>query len=337
MLLTAAAIVSLAIGLYQTFNTPQSASNPPVQWVEGVAIIVAIVIIVLVGSANDYKKERQFLKLNRKKQSRDVKVIRSGKLRQISVFEVLVGDVVHLEPGDVIPADGIFIDGHSVKCDESLVTGESDHIRKHLADQVLQAIQNRSGTDLQTLDPFIISGSKVAEGVGTFLVTATGMNSSYGRLLESLNEDHEATPLQLRLERLAKQIAIIGGILALVMFTVTFIKFCVQLRHSHNSPAEKGQLFLNVLIISLTVLVIAVPEGLPLAVTLALAFATTRMIKDNNLVRRLQSCETMGNATTICSDKTGTLTQNEMKVVAGAIGRSLQFTDQAVCIYFNCF
>jgi P-type Ca2+ transporter type 2C len=328
MLLTAAAIVSLAIGLYQTFNTPHSGSNPPLEWVEGVSIIVAIVIIVLVGSANDYKKERQFLKLNGTKQNREVKVVRSGKSRQISVFEVLVGDVIHLEPGDVIPADGIFIDGHSVKCDESLVTGESDHIRKHPADQVLQAIQNGS-TELQTLDPFIISGSKVAEGVGTFLVTATGTNSSYGRFSESLNEDPEATPLQLRLERLAKKISIIGGILALVMFTVTFIKFCVQLPHSHNSPAEKGQNFLNVLIISLTVLVIAVPEGLPLAVTLALAFATTRMMKDNNLVRRLQSCETMGNATAICSDKTGTLTQNEMKVVAGAVGGSLQFTDQA--------
>jgi P-type Ca2+ transporter type 2C len=329
MLLTAAAIVSLAIGLYQTFNTPHSGSNPPLEWVEGVAIIVAIVIIVLVGSANDYKKERQFLKLNGTKQNRDVKVVRSGKSRQISVFEVLVGDVIHLEPGDVIPADGIFIDGYSVKCDESLVTGESDHIPKHPADQVFQAIQNGSSTELQTLDPFIISGSKVAEGVGTFLVTATGTNSSYGRFSESLNEDPEATPLQLRLERLAKKISIMGGILALVMFTVTFIKFCVQLPHSHNSPAEKGQNFLNVLIISLTVLVIAVPEGLPLAVTLALAFATTRMMKDNNLVRRLQSCETMGNATAICSDKTGTLTQNEMKVVAGAVGRSLQFTDQA--------
>lgn len=329
MLLTAAAIVSLATGLYQTFDTPSSASNPPVEWVEGVAIIVAIVIIVLMGSANDYEQERQFLKLNVKKQAREVKVIRSGKSREISALDVLVGDVVRLEPGDVIPADGIFIDGYSVKCDESLVTGESDPIRKYPADQVFQAIQSQNYKDLHKLDPFIMSGSKVTEGVGTFLVTATGTNSSYGRFLESLNDDPEVTPLQLRLEKLAKKIAIIGGILALIMFTVTFIKFCVQLPHNHNSPAEKGQLFLNVLIISLTVLVIAVPEGLPLAVTLALAFATTRMIKDNNLVRRLKSCETMGNATTICSDKTGTLTQNEMKVVTGAIGRSLQFTDKA--------
>jgi P-type Ca2+ transporter type 2C len=322
-LLTAAAIVSLAIGLYQTFGIARTPNNPPIEWVEGVAIITAIIIIVVVGSVNDYEKERQFAKLNKKKQDRNVKLIRSGKSQVVSLFEVLVGDVVHLESGDVIPADGIFINGHNVKCDESSETGESKLLRKHPGDEVYQAIQEQR--DPQKMDPFIISGTKVAEGLGTFLVTATGVNSTYGKILISLREDPTFTPLQSRLNKLAKRIAWLGGVAGILLFIVLFIKFLAQLPHNTESPAQKGQDFLSVLIISLTVLIIAVPEGLPLAVTLALAFASNRMLKDNNLVRQLKACETMGNATNICSDKTGTLTQNKMTVVAGIVGINLLF------------
>ena len=322
-LLTAAAIVSLAIGLYQTFGIARTPNNPPLEWVEGVAIIIAIIIIVIAGSVNDYEKERQFAKLNKKKQDRTVKVIRSGKSQVVSLFEVLVGDVVHLESGDVIPADGIFINGHNVKCDESSETGESMHVRKHPGDEVFQAIQEQR--DFHKMDPFIVSGTKVAEGLGTFLITATGVNSTYGRILMSLREDPSFTPLQSRLNKLAKRIAWLGGVAGILLFIVLFIKFLVQLPHNTETPAQKGQNFIGVLIISLTVLVIAVPEGLPLAVTLALAFASNKMLKDNNLVRQLKACETMGNATNICSDKTGTLTQNKMTVVAGIVGINLLF------------
>jgi len=323
MLLTVAAVISLGIGLYQSLDTPRTANNPPVEWVQGVTIIIAIVVIVLVGSINDYQKERQFLRLSEKQQSRYVQVIRSGKSQQISIFDILVGDLVHLELGDVVPADGIFIDGHNVRCDESSQTGESDHIHKYPAERVFQAIQN--GEDTHKLDPFILSGSRVVEGVGIFLVTATGINSSYGKILASLKVDPDVTPLQSRLEKLASQIAKLGALAALIMFIGMFIKFLIELKHNTNTPAQKGQQFLNVLIIALTILVIAVPEGLPLAVTLALAFASNKMIRDRNLVRRLNSCETMGNATTICSDKTGTITQNKMKVIVGTIGTHLRF------------
>lgn len=325
-LLTAAAIVSLGIGLYQTFGTVHTQTNPPVEWIEGVAIIIAIIIIVIVGAVNDYEKERQFAKLNKKKQDRNVKVIRSGKSQVVSLFDVLVGDVVHLESGDVIPADGIFIDGHNVKCDESSMTGESDLLRKHPGEEVFQAI--REQRDFRKMDPFIVSGTKVAQGIGTFLVIATGVNSSYGKILMSSREDPGFTPLQSKLNKLAKYITWFGGGLAIVLFIVLFIKFLVQLPHSTQTPAQKGQDFLNILIIVLTILVIVVPEGLPLTVTLALAFATNRMLKDNNLVRQLRACETMGNATNICSDKTGTLTQNKMTVVAGTVGTSSRFDDK---------
>ncbi len=124
ILLTIAAVISLALGIYETV-----AGDSGVDWVEGVAICVAILIVVTVGAANDYQKERQFIKLNKRKDDREVKVIRSGKSVQISVHDITVGDVLHVEPGDAVPADGIFISGHGVKCDESSATGESDQMK----------------------------------------------------------------------------------------------------------------------------------------------------------------------------------------------------------------
>ncbi|RYP10185.1 hypothetical protein DL764_000806 [Monosporascus ibericus] len=323
ILLSIAAAISLAVGLYQTFGVPHDAGEPRIEWIEGVAIIVAIIIVVLVGSLNDWQKERQFAKLNRKKQDRLVKVVRSGKTVELSVFDLLAGDVVHLEPGDLIPVDGVLIQGFNVKCDESQATGESDVIRKRPSDEVFAAIEN--GADLKKADPFIQSGGRVMEGVGTFMCTCSGIHSSYGQTLMSLNEDPEITPLQSKLNVIAEYIAKIGGSAGLLLFIVLFIEFCVRLPRSTATPAEKGQDFLDIFIVVVTIIVVAVPEGLPLAVTLALAFATTRMIRDNNLVRHLKACEVMGNATTICSDKTGTLTQNKMKVVSGTIGTNHRF------------
>lgn len=320
ILLTVAAVVSLALGIYESIT---SKTGEKVQWVEGVAIMIAIVIVVTVGAANDWQKERQFVKLNKKKEDRTVKVVRSGKSREISVYNILVGDVVHLEPGDVIPVDGIFISGHNVKCDESSATGESDNLKKSSGDEVYDAIETHK--NLGKLDPFIISGGKVTEGVGTFLVTAVGVNSSYGKTMMSLREPSQTTPLQAKLNVLAEYIAKLGLGAGLALFIATFIKFLVGLKDIEGGPAEKGQQFLRVFIVAVTVVVVAVPEGLPLAVTLALAFATTRMLKDNNLVRLLRACETMGNATTVCSDKTGTLTQNKMSTVAGVFGISSRF------------
>jgi len=161
------------------------------------------------------------------------------------------------------------------------------------------------------------------------LVTATGVNSSYGKTMMALREETEATPLQAKLNTLAEYIAKLGSAAALILFVVLLIKFLAGLPNNHENAAAKGQRFINILIVAVTIVVVAVPEGLPLAVTLALAFATKQMLKDNNLVRVLRSCETMGNATCVCSDKTGTLTQNVMTVVAGSIGTSNRFSNRA--------
>ena len=325
ILLTVAAVVSLALGIYQSVTAKPGQSK--VQWVEGVAIVVAIVIVVVVGAANDWQKERQFVKLNKKKEDRNVKVIRSGRSREISVYDVLVGDVMHLEPGDLIPVDGIFISGHNLKCDESSATGESDLLKKYGGEEVFRAIEAHD--NIGKMDPFIVSGGKVTEGIGTFLVTAVGVNSSHGKTMMSLREDAQTTPLQSKLNVLAEYIAKLGLAAGLLLFVCTFIKFLTQLHSIQGGAKAKGQQFLQVFIVAVTIVVVAVPEGLPLAVTLALAFATTRMLKDNNLVRLLRACETMGNATAICSDKTGTLTQNKMSVVAGTLGTASRFGDKS--------
>jgi Ca2+-transporting ATPase len=163
ILLTVAAVISLALGLYETLGVDHPPGSPtPIDWVEGVAICAAIIIVTLVGSLNDWQKERAFVRLNAKKEEREIKVIRSGKSFMISVYDILVGDVLHLEPGDLVPVDGIFIEGHEVKCDESSATGESDALKKTGGDQVMRALE--AGNSVKDLDPFIISGAKVLEG-----------------------------------------------------------------------------------------------------------------------------------------------------------------------------
>jgi len=326
ILLTIAAVVSLAVGIPQSLH-PADPNEPGVEWVEGLAILIAIIIVVVVGAANDWQKERQFAKLNKKKENRLVNVIRSGKTMEISIHDLVVGDVMLLEPGDMVPVDGILIDGHNVKCDESSATGESDILRKSPGDDVYRTIEEHG--DLKKMDPFILSGAKVSEGVGKFLVTATGVHSIHGRTMMSLQEEGETTPLQTKLNKLAEYIAKLGLASGLLLFIVLFIKFLVRLKDIEGGADAKGQAFLQIFIVAVTIVVVAVPEGLPLAVTLALAFATTRMIKDNNLVRFLKACETMGNATTICSDKTGTLTENKMSAVAATLGTTAHFGDKS--------
>ncbi|KAK9366568.1 hypothetical protein V1509DRAFT_654609 [Lipomyces kononenkoae] len=341
ILLSIAAVITFALGLYETVGTPteydkQGNPLPKVDWIEGVAILVAVIVVVSVGAFNDWQKELQFAKLNKRKEDREVKVIRSGKTINISIFDVLVGDVMVIDPGDLVPVDGIFIQGHGVRCDESAATGESNALKKMPGRDAVAALERVGGMsvaykELEKLDPIIVSGSKILEGYGTFLVTAVGRNSAYGKTMMDLRSDegNEVTPLQSKLNAIAEVIAKWGGGISLLLFFILFFRFLGELPNNHSTPTQKGQQFMQYLIISVTLIAVAVPEGLPLAVTLALAFATKRMLKDNNLVRVLKSCETMGNATTICSDKTGTLTQNKMTVVEGTVGIDNHFAANA--------
>ncbi|KAL6450589.1 PMC1 Calcium-transporting ATPase 2 [Candida maltosa Xu316] len=354
VILCIAAVVSLALGLYETFGSgthydDEGKPLPKVDWVEGVAILVAVCIVVLVGAANDYQKERQFAKLNAKKEDREVIVIRNGgEQKLVSIYDLLVGDVINLQTGDVVPADCILIQGE-VECDESALTGESNTIKKLPVDEAMEIYESHLPTDedigstkIKFRDPYLISGAKVLSGLGNAVITAVGQHSIHGRTMMSLNHEAETTPMQIRLDNLAEGISKYGFLAAIVLFVVLFIRFCVEIAPNgalHEAPStDKGKRFIDIIITAVTIVVVAIPEGLPLAVTLALAFATTRMAQNGNLVRVLKSCETMGGATAICSDKTGTLTENKMRIVRGFFGLNdhnepLEFNDTATNQY----
>ncbi|KAH7035854.1 uncharacterized protein B0I36DRAFT_406587 [Microdochium trichocladiopsis] len=324
-LLLTSATISLALGIYEAVAAnDDDGSN--LEWVESVTIMAAVFVIVFASAANDYHKNYRFEKLNAKKQEGWVTVVRSGRAQRISVFDVLVGDILRIEAGDILHADGVLVEGSRVECDESSLTGEADIMHKSpataagTADGAQPTTGGEAAAAAAKQDVFLFSGTKVVHGIGAMLVTAVGSKSTHGRIQLSLRGTVEQTPLQHKLGRLAKYIIVVGFIVGILFFLAQFIRWCVNLQYFEGSPEDKGESFLDIFMLAVTVVVIGVPEGLSLAVAVALAFGTSRMLKDNNLVRLLRSCEVMGNATTICSDKTGTLTQNKMTVVAGTIG-----------------
>lgn len=293
-MLMIAATVSLVLGLLE---------DPHTGWIEGTAILFAVVIVVMVSSLNDYSKEQQFRKLNSKKNNKQVKTIRNGEDEQVSVYDIVVGDVVKIEVGDILCADGLFLSGFDMKCDEGAMTGEADAVKKD---------ENH---------PILYSGCLVLEGVGKMLVVAVGTNSQSGAIMMSLQTEAEETPLQQKLSGLSDTIAKLGIFAAAFIFGCLVLKLLLNLFRGHQAfDLTLAYVLTKYIISSITVIVVAVPEGLPLAVTIALAYSMSKMLRDNNLVRHLDACETMGGATTICSDKTGTLTQNKMTVVKAYLG-----------------
>lgn len=319
ILLTISACISLAIGIYQSIDAKSKNAN--IEWVDGVTVVIAILVIIFASAATDWQKNHKFEKLNERKSQRDVAVIRGGRIQHVSIYDVMVGDVMHVEAGEILAADGVLIHASGLHVDESSVSGEAELVHKTLTN-------DHDPTHVTRADPFLFSGTTVCRGVGQYLVTSVGANSTYGRTLISLREDVEETPLQAKLGRLGKQLILFGAAAGSIFFLILFIRFMVNLDDLKGlPPSEKAERFFGILILAITIVIITVPEGLALNVTIALAFATKRMLKDNNLVRLIRSCEIMGNATTVCSDKTGTLTQNKMTIVVGRIGLECSFDD----------
>ncbi|KAK3156146.1 hypothetical protein QOZ80_2AG0103440 [Eleusine coracana subsp. coracana] len=305
VILIIAAIISLVLGI-----TTEGVKEG---WYDGASIAFAVFLVIVVTAVSDYKQSLQFQHLNEEKQNIQVEVIRGGRRIPVSIFDIVVGDVVALKIGDQVPADGVLINGHSLAIDESSMTGESKIVTK----------------DQKT--PFLMGGCKVADGYGTMLVTAVGLNTEWGLLMASISEDNnEETPLQVRLNGVATLIGILGLSVAALVLIVLFARYFTGHTTDSNGTVQfiKGQtsaksaIFgsIKILTVAVTIVVVAVPEGLPLAVTLTLAYSMRKMMADKALVRRLSACETMGSATTICSDKTGTLTLNQMTVVQSIVG-----------------
>ncbi|KXZ55354.1 hypothetical protein GPECTOR_3g484 [Gonium pectorale] len=314
LLLIAAALVGRGSGLGQQMpvegvSTVLGAAIPEQRhesgWVEGVAIWVAIAVVVLVSSFNDYSKDRQFAALNRQRDLTDVTVLRDGVEARIRNTELVVGDVLVLSAGDKVAADGVLAvpgrdRGGLLAVDESSLTGESDAVKKTLTD-----------------DPWVRCGTQVQEGGGRILVLTVGADTEYGKTMAIVGTaGGEDTPLMEKLGDLAGAIGKIGAVAAVILFIVLLVKWMIENR---GFPIKKinddgpVQFFLY----CVTIVVVAVPEGLPLAVTISLAYSMRQMMDDQCFVRVLEACETMGGCTAICSDKTGTLTQNRMTVVEG--------------------
>ncbi|XP_022124411.1 plasma membrane calcium-transporting ATPase 3 isoform X5 [Pieris rapae] len=380
IILEVAAVVSLGLSFYKPSEDESDIGHIDeeeghYQWIEGLAILISVIVVVIVTAFNDYTKERQFRGLqSRIEGEHKFAVIRGSEVKQVPISDIVVGDICQIKYGDLLPADGLLLQSNDLKIDESSLTGESDHVKKG-----------------ESFDPMVLSGTHVMEGSGKMLVTAVGVNSQAGIIFTLLGaavdkqekeikqmkkeakkqrketqrksladgglgdddalpaaanhahpDDNHVAPsgdkpapeaahkkeksvLQAKLTKLAIQIGYAGSTIAVLTVIILIIQFCVQ-TFVIEQKVWKATYINNLvkhLIIGVTVLVVAVPEGLPLAVTLSLAYSVKKMMKDNNLVRHLDACETMGNATAICSDKTGTLTTNRMTVVQSYICEKL--------------
>ena len=277
-------------------------------WIEGFAIMLTCAFVVNAGSIINYRKQALFVSLQDALKGGNLKrVIRDGTQIDIQDSDIVVGDIVCFNSVNLasIPADGLLVDGTDVKMDESALTGEPKLISKE-----------------PDKDPYILAGTNAVSGAGKLLVVAVGPNSTAGKIAAAVygkqdDAEDEGTPLEQKLNKMVAQISSMGlGFAAVTLI----VMLAMGLPERVNKDEGVATHVIDSIMIAITVLAVAVPEGLPLAVTLALSISSSKMMKENNLVKILKSCETMGSATTICTDKTGTLTANRMTVRACFLG-----------------
>lgn len=247
---------------------------------------------------------------------------KTTQLEKTHIDFLVVGDIVQIETGKTIPVDAILISGKDVEMDESAVTGESNMMKKMTYDEciaVRDEIAKKRPEDLHNHNavpsPLLLSGTKVFKGAGKYLSIVVGPISFMGELRESMDEEKEDTPLQNKLTMIAKHIGTIGLYAAIATVLAMLLSFFItRIRDGGWAYADFGLCF-SYIVLGITVLVVAIPEGLPLAVTIALAYSVMKMYEQNNFVKTLMACETMGEVNNICTDKTGTLTKNQMTVL----------------------
>ena len=274
-------------------------------FLESIGIFFAILLAGGVAFVFEARANKAFDILNTVSDDAEVKVIREGNIRQIARREVVVGDIVVLETGEETPADGRLLEAVSLQINESTLTGEP----------VISKTTRPEDFDPEATYPsnVVMRGTTVMDGHGIFEVEQVGDATGYGKVYEgSQIENNLDTPLQIQLKGLAKVISKAGYTLAGLTFAILVTKLLLV---SPPLPLVDilGQL-LNIFMIAVTLIVVSVPEGLPMSVSLSLALSMNRMLKTNNLVRKMHACETMGATTVICTDKTGTLTRNQMQV-----------------------
>ncbi|MBR6439460.1 MAG: calcium-translocating P-type ATPase, PMCA-type [Bacteroidales bacterium] len=303
-ILLIALALSVGVAVYQYVITANGAGV----LFEPMGIFVAIMLATCVGFVFELNANKKFDILNQVNDEENVKVIRDGNVTLIQRRDIVVGDVVVIETGDEVPADGVLLDAFSLQLNESDLTGEP---------------MARKTTDEKEFDDeatypsnWVMRGSKVIDGHGVMRVERIGDSTEWGKVYKGSQIDNKIkTPLNIQLDKLGKVICYASYIIAAIIFVSRFVMYFIYNSNENGVDwLNFAQYALNTMMIAVTIIVVAVPEGLPMSVTLSLALSMRRMLITNNLVRKMHACETMGAATVICTDKTGTLTQNQMSV-----------------------
>ena len=301
-ILLVALVLSVGLSIYEYFRLKMGVSV----LFEPTGIFVAIVLATLVGFLVEVNANKKFRLLNQTDDNVGVKVVRAGHVTQVPRSDIVVGDIVLLDTGEKVPADGTVIDSFNLTVDESSFTGEPSAWKTH--DTEAASRETEATYPATTL----LRASTVIEGNATMRVERVGDRTEYGKVFRDTQIDNKVkTPLTQQLDRLGRTIArgsyVMAGLLVLGRVVAYF------LAGSEGLVAD-AQYFIETVMLAVTLIVVSVPEGLPMSVTLSLALSMRKMLKHNNLVRRMHACETMGATTVICTDKTGTLTQNKMQV-----------------------
>ncbi|KAB2625348.1 calcium-transporting ATPase 13 [Pyrus ussuriensis x Pyrus communis] len=286
-------------------------------WIHEGSIFPDIILVIAVSAVSNYRQNRQFHKMSEVSDNVQVEALRCCRRQNILKSEIVVGDVIFLNVGDQVPADGLFLDGYSLQIDESSMTGEIDPVE-------ISRSQN----------PFLFSGAKVVDGYGRMLVTSVGMNTIWGEMTSSISHDtSEQTPLQAQISKLTYLIIKVGLAVALLVLILLLVRYFTgntedeNGNHKFDGIKTKADDIIyavaGIVAAAVTIVVVAIPVGLPLAVALTLSYSMRRMMADKAMVRKLSACETIGSAAVICTHKTGTLTMNEMKVTKFWLGKEL--------------
>ena len=290
------------------------------EYAETIGIFFAIFLATGIGFYFEYDANKKFDLLNAVGEETPVTVIRNGKVKEIPRKEIVVGDIVILNTGDEIPADGTLVEAVSLQVNEANLTGE---------------LMVNKTTDPEHFDDeatypsnAVMRGTTVTDGHGTMKVDRVGDATEIGKVArQSTEQSDEKTPLNIQLEKLANLIGKVGFTIAILTFVIftgkdLYAYFTANTVETWEQWLEVAQIVLKYFMMAVTLIVVAVPEGLPMSVTLSLALNMRRMLKTNNLVRKMHACETMGAITVICTDKTGTLTQNLMQVHEAQVDES---------------
>ena len=291
------------------------------EWFEPVGILVAIMIANGVASVSESKQEGKASALKAEEEAKEMaKVIRNGKLEEIHVSEVVVGDIVYLQAGDKIPADGEIVDG-TVKVDQAALNGETEEATK-------KPIENGETYDVKDLlnKHYAYRGTVVCGGEAYMEIKVVGDKTLFGELALEVQEDTRETPLQVKLGKLAKQISTFGYIGAIAIVAGIMAKTLLT-GAIPTGVYEWIRLIMNAITVAVTIIVCAVPEGLPMLTSILLSFQSLRMAKDNVLVRKINGLETAGSLSILFSDKTGTITEGKLSVVEMATGNVKVFND----------